>query len=185
MTYVTSLKARVMRSARGELFNPLIYPFLLATFAYGVGFIKFVCSDRGTSSSLFAAMFSISPTLTLIWGILAVLVVIVSFYVLVMDRPPIGKANCMMAWMLWMFAGLVYVLTGGWLPLFAVALPSLYFWTWQYFSLSKFRRQDLLDRATMKRYDEGQYDDKLNPKDGKADREDNRGVDEADRDQRS
>lgn len=178
MSYVTSIYTRASRSARGELFNPLIYPFLLATFAYGVGFV--VCSllDLKAASSLFTAMVSISPTLTLIWGLLAIGVIVVGLYVLVMDKPPIGKANCFVAWMLWLFAAIVYVLTGGWLPLVSVTIPSLYFWTWQYFSLAKFRAQDVLDRATMTRYDEGEYDDDNG---GKELRLDNRDVDEKDR----
>lgn len=181
MAYVTTIKARVSRSARGELFNPLIYPFLIATFFYGVGFSLFGWTEAVASSSLHSAMFSISPLLTVVWGILAVLVILVGIYVLIFDKPPVGKANCFVAWSLWFFAAIVYALTGGFLPLLSVALPSLWFWTWQYFSLMKFRAEDVLDRNTMARYDRGQYDDKRNPKDSKTDREDNRGVSTDDR----
>lgn len=167
------------------MFNPLIYPFLIATFFYGLGFTLFRNTDAVLSSSLHTSMVSISPTLTFIWGVLAITVIAVGLYVLVKDKPPIGKANCFVAWSLWFFAGVVYVLTGGWLTLFSVAFPSLWFWTWQYFSLAKFRQQDRRDNRTMKRYHLGQYDDKLNPKDGKISRESNRGVDVADRDIRN
>lgn len=155
MPYITSLFERASRSARGELFNPLIYPFILATFAYGMGFtfLRLLGRESG-ASSLFNAMVSISPTLTLIWGVLAIAVILVGAYVLVKDKPPIGKANCFVAWSLWAFASIVYALTGGWLPLFSVALPSLYFWTWQYFTLAEFRRQDVADAETMRRYNE-------------------------------
>lgn len=178
MTYVTTIKARVSRSARGELFNPLIYPFLLATFFYGVGFFFFGWTEAVASSSLHSAMLTISPLLTIIWGALAILVILVGVYVLVFDKPPVGKANCFVAWSLWFFAAVVYALTGGWLPLLSVALPSLWFWTWQYFSLAKFRAEDVLDRDTMVRYNRGQYDDTNG---GKQLRLDNRGVDPQDR----
>lgn len=178
MAYVTSIWTRISKSARGEFFNPLIYPFILVTFAYGVGFTFFNHTPAVYESSLYQAMVSISPLLTTVWGILAILVILIGFYVLVKDKPPMGKINCFLAFLLWFFAGTVYVLTSGWLTLFAVVVPSIYFWTWQYFSLARFRREDVLDKATMERYDDGQYDDDNG---GKKLREDNRGVDESDR----
>jgi len=135
MPSITTLFTRVSRNPRGELFNPLIYPFLLATFAYGVGFTYFSVIGGESASSLYNAMFSISPAITLVWGLLAIAVMVIGLYVLVMNKPSIGRANCFAAWSLWLFAGIVYMLTGGWLPLFSVAVPSLWFWTWQYFTL--------------------------------------------------
>lgn len=178
MTYVTSARTRILKSARGEIFNPLIYPFLLTTLTYGVGFTFFRWTDAVNQSSLYSAMTSISPFLTAVWGGLAIAVILIGFYVLIKDKPPVGKANCFVAWMLWLFGGIVYILTGGWLTLFAVAFPSLFFWTWQYFSLAKFRAEDLADQATIQHYDDGDYDDEFG---GKELRQDNRGVDPADR----
>lgn len=178
MPYVTSSFTRLTRSARGELFNPLIYPFLLSTFAYGIGFTLFRNFTAVHESSLFMAMEAISPTLTLIWGVLAIAVIIVGIYVLVYDKPPIGKANCFIAWMLWLFACIVYIQTGGYLTLFSVSLCNLMFWTWQYFSLAKFRQQDVVDSDAMVAYDDGEYDSRFG---GKRRRLDNRGVDEEDR----
>lgn len=178
MAYITSLKTRLTRSARGELFNPLIYPFILVTFAYGIGFTFFSNTDPVGQSSLYQSMTAISPLLTTIWGIAAISVILIGFYVLVKDKPPLGKFNCFLSFLLWFFAATVYVLTSGWLTLFAVVVPSLYFWTWQYFSLARFRDEDVLDKATMVRYNEGEYDDDNG---GKELRETNRGVDEEDR----
>lgn len=178
MAYVTSSFVRMTRSARGEFFNPLIYPFLIVTLAYGVGFTVFRKTEAVAASSLFEAMHSIDPVITLIWGVLAVAIILVGMYVLIFDKPPIGKLNCFIAWMLWFFAGVVYVLVGGWLTLFAVVVPSLYFWTWQYFSLAKFRAEDILDSDSMDEYDDGQYDSRFG---GKRRRLDNRGVSEEDR----
>lgn len=178
MTYVTSAFTRVSRSARGELFNPLIYPFLLTTLSYGIGFVFFRWATAVQESSLFSSMTSIGQHVPLVWGILAISVIAVGLYVLVFDKPPIGKANCFVAWLLWLFAAIVYVMTGGWLTLFAVTIPSLFFWTWQYFSLVKFRQQDVLDSNSMDHYDDGQYDSRFG---GKRRRLDNRGVNESDR----
>lgn len=178
MAYVTSSFTRLTRSARGEFFNPLIYPFLLTTFAYGVGFVVFRFSAAVRESSLYIAMYTIDPLIPLVWGAMALLVITIGMYVLIFDKPPIGKANCFVAWMLWLFAGIVYILTGGWLALFSVAAPSLMFWTWQYFSLAKFRQQDVLDSDAMAAYDDGEFDSRFG---GKRRRLDNRGVDESDR----
>jgi hypothetical protein len=79
---------------------------------------------------------------------------------------------------LWVFAAFCWGLTGGWLLIGSIALPNLWFWFWQYLSLSNFRREDEADKATMKSYDAGGYDDELKPKAAKIDRENNRGVSE-------
>lgn len=178
MPYVTSTFSRLTRSARGELYNPLIYPFLVTTLSYGIGFTAFRWTEAVNQSSLYLSMHALSPLLTVIWGVLAIVVIVVGLYVLIFDKPPIGKANCLVAWMLWLFAAIVYVLTGGWLTLFAVALPGLFFWTWQYFSLQKFRQQDVVDNASMDEYDDGQYDSRWG---GSRRRLDNRGVNPDDR----
>lgn len=184
MAYVTSLYTRATRSARGELFNPLIYPFLLTTFAYGVGFTLFGWTEAVKISLLYKAMMAVAPFMPIVWGALCIVVIVLGLYVIVFDKPPIGKANCMVAWLLWAYATMCFLLTGAWLTVFTVGLPSLFFWTWQYFRLSELRREDVLDGRTMERYDSGLYDDGDNP-DARKDRRDNRGVDEADRDIRS
>ena len=129
-------------------------------------------------STLFIAFEALSPSLPLLWGTLAIIVILIGVYVLVFDKPPIGKANCFVAWMLWLFAAIVYVMTSAWLVLFTVAIPGLIFWTWQYFSLAKFRQQDVVDSDSMLAYDDGKYDSRFG---GKRRRLDNRGVDEDDR----
>jgi hypothetical protein len=76
--------------------------------------------------------------------------------------------------MLWVFAAFCWGLTGGWLLIGSIALSNLWFWFWQYLSLSVFRREDAADQATMEAYDAGEYDDDNG---GKRLRETNRGVD--------
>jgi hypothetical protein len=88
--------------------------------------------------------------------------------------PPAGKISGLIGFMLWVFASFCYILTGGWLLLFSVALPNAYFWVWQYLSLSLFRREDAEDKATMDVYDTGGYDDNNG---GRAERLRNRGRD--------
>lgn len=157
MTHVTSMWQRATHSARGELFNSLIYPFLLTTLSYGIGFVIFKHTDAVSKSSLFEAMHNISPFLTDIWGILAILVIFVSLYALIFDRPPVGKVNCFIGFLLWFFAAVIYVLSGGILTLFSVAIPNLFFWTWHYFSLARFRREVKQDNATIAQYRAGEY----------------------------
>lgn len=166
------------RSARGEFFNPLVYPFLLTTFAYGLGLTAFSWTAAVQKSSLVTALDTVAPFATVVWGAVALAVIIVGLYVLIFDKPPVGKANCFVAWLLWAFAAMAYILTGNWLTVFSVAIPSLMFWTWQYFELSRFRHEDVLDRATMGRYDRGQYDH--DAASGRR-RRNNRGVSENDR----
>lgn len=94
---------------------------------------------------------------------------------LLFDLPFAGRLSGLIGFMLWVFAGFCWWLTDGQFLVFAVALPNLWFWIWQYFSLSRFKTEDAEDIASMKDYDEGRYDDDNG---GRELRETNRGVDE-------
>lgn len=167
--------SRLTSSQRQEKFNPLTWPFFLATFAYGLGFLAFFFTDGVSKSSLWLAMHSIAPSIPLIWGAVAVLTIVVGLTFLMFNIPPAGKISGLVGFMLWVFASFVYILTGAWLPLLSVALPNAWFWVWQYLSLSLFRREDAEDVATMDVYNTGGYDDNNG---GRAARLNNRGVDE-------
>lgn len=104
------------------------------------------------------------------------LTIIMGLTFLLFNVPPAGKVSGLVGFMLWLFAGFCWVLTGGWFVALAIAFPNIWFWIWQYLSLSKFKGQDKTDEATMRAYDAGLYDDELNPIDAKEDRENNRGV---------
>lgn len=159
------------------MFNPLIYPFLFATLVYGIGFAIAIPLGVVGDSSLLTAMTQIGPHISMLWGWTAIVTIFGGMTFLMFNIPPFGKVSGLVGFMLWGFAGMCYALTGAWLALFAVAIPNMFFWFWQYLSLSKFRAEDSRDRKTMKNYDTGQYDDELNPKDGKIDRDNNRGRD--------
>src|SRR6188768_75648 len=132
--------SRVTSSARGETFNPLIWPFLITTFSYGVGFTVFFFTKATSASSLFIAMSALHPSLPIIWGAVSLLTILVGFTFLLFNIPPAGKASGLVGFMVWLFAGFCWGLAGGWLLLVSVAIPNMYFWIWQYLSLSLFRR---------------------------------------------
>jgi hypothetical protein len=117
--------------------NPLIYPFTLVTLAYGLGFTVFKNTPAVSSSSLFEAMSSISPLLTHLWGVIALAVVFVGILSMWYHLVKVGRINCFIGFSLWTFAATVYILVGGWLTLFSVAVPSLIFWAWLYFDLEE------------------------------------------------
>jgi hypothetical protein len=169
--------SRLTSSQRGEKFNPLIWPFFISTFAYGIGFAALFNFDGVGKSSLYQAMVTIHPYIPFAWGAVAVLTIIVGFTFLLFNIPPAGKLSGLVGFMVWVFAAFCWGLDGNWLLIFSVALSNMYFWIWQYLSLSVFRREDAADLETMVQYDAGNYDDELNPKDSKVARDDNRGRD--------
>jgi hypothetical protein len=167
--------SRLTSSARGEVFNPLTWPFLLATFAYGVGFsIFYPYTDALGTSSAFTAMYNINPAFPQVWGIMAVLTIVLGITFLLFNIPPFGKVSGLVGFALWLFVAICYAINGDWLVMLSVSLPNMWFWIWQYLSLSLFRREDAEDKQTMADYDAGGYDDNNG---GKALRESNRGVD--------
>jgi hypothetical protein len=169
--------SRLTSSARGETFNPLIYPSFMTTAAYGIGFTVFAGTHAVGESSLFIAMTAVGSFIPFIWGSIAILTIIGGFTFLLFNIPPIGKASGLVGFMLWTFALFCWALSGGWLLVTSLAIPNMWFWIWQYFSLSGFRREDAEDKLTMKNYDSGGYDDETCPDQSKIDREDNRGMD--------
>jgi hypothetical protein len=123
-------------------------------------------------------MTTIAAVTPFIWGVVCVLTILVGLSFLMFNVPPAGKISGLVGFMLWVFASFCYILTGGWLLLFSVALPNAFFWVWQYLSLSLFRREDAEDRATMVAYEAGEYDDENETlQHGIDQRADNRGVD--------
>jgi hypothetical protein len=168
---------RATHSERGELFNPLIWPFLIATFAYSVGFLTLFSTEAISKSSLWVTMHGLWAPLPFVWGSVCFITIVMGLTFLMFKIPPIGRLSGLLGFMIWVFAGLCWALTGGYITLFSIALPNMYFWMWQYISLSNFRRQEADDRDSMKTYDTGGYDD-INPNvNSKSAREDNRGRD--------
>jgi hypothetical protein len=135
--------SRVTSSARGETFNPLIYPALISTLIYGIGFTFFSWEGSIAHSSLFAAMTLISPIAPVIWGAIAILTIVVGFIFLLLNKPPAGKFSGLVGFMLWTFACACWILTGG--TFLAVGLPNLWFWMWQFLTLSRFRAEEKSD----------------------------------------
>jgi flagellar biosynthesis protein FlhB len=136
---------RLTASARGETFNPLIYPSLICTLIYGLGFTAFAWAPSISASSLFQAMSAIHSFIPFAWGVIAVLTIVFGMVFLLMNKPPIGKFSGLMGFMLWIFAAFCWLLTGGAFVALAIALPNIWFWIWQYLSLAKFDKQDQVD----------------------------------------
>lgn len=152
----------------------MIWPFLIATFIYGVGFTFFSHTEGVDKSSLYSAMYDIHRTAPIVWGSVALITIIIGLTFLLFNIPPAGRISGLVGFALWVFAAFCWGLTGGWLLIGSIALPNLWFWFWQYLSLSLFRREDAEDVATMASYDAGEYDEN---RAGKTSREENRGVD--------
>lgn len=122
--------------------NVLIYPFLLATLSYGVGFLCFgAWAGWVTKSSLFTAMTAIHPWIPFIWGACGLVAVLMAIlFIGTRKALGLGDTAALFGSLVWLFAAFCYALTGGYLLVFAVALPNLIFWIWYFFRLSSFRR---------------------------------------------
>lgn len=166
---------RLTHSARGETFNPLIWPSLFCTFAYGVGFaILLPLGIPVGTSSLYVSMAQIGTQLPVIWGSICIVTIFGGLFFLLFNKPPLGKFSGLLGFMVWCWAGFCYVLTGNWLVLAAVVFPNMWFWFWQYLTLTVFRHQDIKDEETIRAYNDGKYDDGNG---GRQRRLNNRGVD--------
>lgn len=136
-------------SARGETFNFLIWPFLLATFAYGVGFTLVYPFIYNPGSSLHEVMSNIIPWLPFVWGVGCLAVITIGLVFLLFDRPPWGKVSGLLGFMLWIFAVMCYAMAFEFVLLFAVSIPQAMFWRWQWVTLKRFREEDIEDEGSM------------------------------------
>lgn len=102
--------------------------------------------DSVAHSSLYTAMVEIDPVIPYVWGTIAIVTIIVGFTFLLFNIPPAGKVSGLAGFMLWVFAGFCWWLTAGEFVVFAVALPNIWFWIWQYLSLSRFKREEKADK---------------------------------------
>jgi hypothetical protein len=124
----------ILSRLRDKTLNPLMWPFFLSTLAYGIGALL---SDTGThGSSLVVALVDIHPLAHFIWGALAVFIIVGLLISLGTGAIKFMQTLTIMAFMLWVFAVLCYSLVGGWVPLFAVAVPNMIFWTFMYLRVS-------------------------------------------------
>jgi hypothetical protein len=115
--------------------NPLSYPFLIATAAYGIGFTVFAQTAAVHQSSLFMALSFLHPFLPYVWGAACLIAIVVAFVSLIKDHEPGAKTAGWIGFMTWLFAAICWIITGGFLTLFAIAIPNMWFWLWQYFNL--------------------------------------------------
>jgi hypothetical protein len=136
---------RLTTSPRGERFNPLIYPFFVATLFYGLGFLLLGGETGVKDSSLHAAMLSLGGYVPLLWGAAALTAIVLGVVFLLTQKKTIARLSAMVGFMVWVFAAGGWLFTGGWLLIFTVATPNIYFWVWQYFSLSEFQREAAYD----------------------------------------
>lgn len=137
--------ARLTKSARGELFNPLIYPSLMTTLVYGFGFVFLSTTGGVGESSLFSAMTTVGGFIPHVWGVACLITIAVGITFLLLNKPPAGRISGIMGFALWVFASFCWGLTGGWFLVIALGIPNMWFWIWQYLSLARFNREDAFD----------------------------------------
>lgn len=146
--------SRITSSARGETFNFLIWPFLLTTVSYGVGFALVYPFFESQASSLHGVMYDIAPWLPLVWGISCLVVIATGLIFLLFNRPPWGKFSGLLGFVLWSFAAACYGMAMNFVVLFAVAIPQSMFWGWQWINLRRLRDEDIEDEESMEDFDQ-------------------------------
>lgn len=122
--------------------NPLFYPFLVATFFYGLGFGAFSEWDGVSKSSLFQAMYADHPLMPFCWGVLAFFAgAFALILLLTRKRGILGEIAAMFGFLVWMYAAWIYAQGEYWLVLVTVTGPNVYFWGWYYTRVKWWERQ--------------------------------------------
>lgn len=129
---------RLRYNSEGKPYNPLMYPFLLTTFAYGFGF-TFFNEAWVSSSSLYMAMFEMRTWMPNVWGAVALTAIVLNVITLMTKHLQVAAAAAFLGAMVWFFAFFVYMLGGDWLIMISVTLPNLLFWIWYYIEFSYWR----------------------------------------------
>jgi hypothetical protein len=104
--------------------HPLALLFMLASLAYGVGFLLLPYSDILGTSSLFVTMSGFGTHITIIWGIALIVSVVVTLAGY--------RIASLLGSMAWIFAAICYALDGNWLVFVAISIPNMLYWFWQH-----------------------------------------------------
>lgn len=121
--------------------NALIWPFLFCVTMYGIGFTLFPQFSWVNSSSLFQSFFMVHDWLPRIWGIGAVLAGGSAISMMLLRKPFLGGTAAMLGFLVWLFAGILYISNGYILVFLTVSVPNMYFWVFYYFRLKWYIRQ--------------------------------------------
>ena len=119
--------------------NPLFYPFLWATLAYGIGFFFFGFWSGVSSSSLHRSLNETWPWLPEVWGLALLVGTALCFFVAGSqdDKKIVRRIGCGLGMATWGYASLVYFFTGFYLVFASVGLLYLTFWLWFHFKFVK------------------------------------------------
>lgn len=121
--------------------NPLIWPFILGTFVYGLGFLAFGWTPGVGASSLYATLFDLHQWLPAVWGGSAALTGILAVYCILTRKVHIvSEATAMLGVLVWLFAGFCYLEAGAWLIALTVSAVYCYFWVFWYWRLAWYKR---------------------------------------------
>lgn len=120
---------------RASQLNPLAWPFLLATGVYAVAFTLLHATASVTKSSLHTAMLSLGAHTPWIWGLLMVLTLVLGLLYVTGRWDWAGRASSFLGAVGWIFAGICWLVTGGWILTIAIAVPNIYYWFYQYLDL--------------------------------------------------
>lgn len=107
---------------------PLVFMFLLTSFAYGIGFALFGSTEAVGASSLFKAMTAVGEGIPELWGIVAIAVVVAFLLGVALNKKAVSSSASFTGFILWLFATIIYGLEANWLTMVSVGLTSLGFW---------------------------------------------------------
>lgn len=125
-----------------ERINILFYPFIWATFFYGLGFAVLGWWSGVSSSSLYKALYVVHPALPPIWGLCALAASMLALsLILTRRRNWLGNTASMFGFLVWTFAAIIYAMNGFWLVFVTVSMPNTFFWAWYYTRVMWYARE--------------------------------------------
>lgn len=127
--------------ADGTKVHPLTHVFfyLMAIYGLGLGFFGF--TDSVKIIALYVASQKVFGTgVVSIWGILAILVMVVNTLVVAKKWTKYAPVAAMVGFCLWIYAVVVYATGAYWFQFLVVAIPNMFFWAWYYNKCKKVAR---------------------------------------------
>lgn len=139
----TKYRYRLTNISEKEKQNPLMYLFFWETFCYGFAFTFFPNSQTVTGTILYQlTTFHFAAAILSWWGVVAMLVVIGSLIGIYLRKSWLGQAVSIGGFCLWLYALILYAIHGFGLQVAAVAGTNLVFWTWWFFLIMRYHRQN-------------------------------------------
>ena len=124
----------------GDRMHPLTHLFLAQTFIIGVAF-AFIGMGSGVEATVLYQLTQLhfGSFATSAWGLILVAVSVLNTAAVWFKNVRLARPVAMLGFTAWLYAAVLYGLSGFWFQLVVPAVVNMLFWAWVYITVGRFK----------------------------------------------